>query len=123
MPIKEDDDSIKHRYIYILELECEHFYVGQTSNLDLRIKKHFRGKGSSWTRIHSPVKVREIINLGVTTYNCAEKLENYYTVKYMKEYHWTRVRGGYFCNIDPDILFEILKNHQIKNKVKGIDFV
>lgn len=122
MPIQ--DDSIKLRFLYVLELEDNTFYVGQTAeDLQPRIKKHFKGKGSAWTRMNRPVEVKEIIDLGMISFNQAEEIENEYTIKYMDKYHWTRVRGGFFCNTDPDQLFKILKSHQARNTVKGIDFV
>lgn len=36
--------------IYILELELDKRYVGQSKNADKRIAAHFKGKGSAWTK-------------------------------------------------------------------------
>jgi predicted GIY-YIG superfamily endonuclease len=40
--------------IYILELKNKKYYVGSSSHPDpnIRIRKHFLGKGSSWTKLH-----------------------------------------------------------------------
>ncbi|KEQ21676.1 GIY-YIG nuclease family protein [Paenibacillus tyrfis] len=73
--------------------------VGHTTT-EKRLKKHFNGKGSVWTRQHPPIKIVEKIQLGEVTYSKAEEVENEITLKYMKNYGWKNVRGGYFIYSD-----------------------
>lgn len=48
-------------HIYILALENNCFYVGRSTNVKQRIKDHFSGKGSAWTKLHKPIGVVKII--------------------------------------------------------------
>ncbi|MBH0323611.1 GIY-YIG nuclease family protein [Bacillus cereus] len=122
MPIK--NDSIKHRFLYVLELANGNYYVGVTlKDTEKRIKKHFNGKGSAWTKKYQPQAIKEIIDLGELTYTQAEKIENQYVIKYMKSHGWEKVRGGYFTLSDNEKHLVTLKNHQRMNKVQGIDFI
>lgn len=43
-------------YVYILLCSNGSYYVGSTSNLELRLKEHSKGK-SSYTSAHLPVKL------------------------------------------------------------------
>ena len=63
-------------YIYILELENNKYYVGKTINPDFRIDSHFNNSGSSWTKLHKPKKVVELIS------NCDNFDEDKYTLQY-----------------------------------------
>ncbi|HCL0440807.1 GIY-YIG nuclease family protein [Bacillus cereus] len=122
MPIQ--NDSIRRRFLYVLELENGNYYVGQTiEDTEKRIEKHFKGKGSAWTRKHHAQAIKEIIDLGALTYTQAEKIENQYAIKYMKNYGWEKVRGGFFTLTDNEKHLKTLKNHQRMNKVKNIDFI
>jgi DNA primase len=42
--------------VYVLRLEDDCFYIGFSRNLDRRIKEHFSGNGSVWTKKHKPHK-------------------------------------------------------------------
>jgi predicted GIY-YIG superfamily endonuclease len=46
--------------VYALELEDGCFYVGMTSQLKHRLRKHFAGQGASFTRLHRPLAVLEL---------------------------------------------------------------
>lgn len=80
-------------YIYILELDCNKYYVGKTTNPDIRLADHYNSNGSYWTTIYKPVKVLDIIP------NCDNYDEDKYTIKYMKKYGIDNVRGGSFCTV------------------------
>lgn len=80
-------------YIYILELECNKYYIGKTNNPIIRIENHFNLNGSEWTKKYKPLKIKEIIP------NCDNFDEDKYTLKYMNEYGINNVRGGSFSNI------------------------
>ena len=42
-------------FLYTLELEGGHFYVGTTGNPPARLKEHRKGAGAAWTRTHKPI--------------------------------------------------------------------
>lgn len=77
--------------VYVLELEGGMFYVGWTVNLDRRIKQHFEGNGSEWTKKYRPIKVIEVFESKTLTFECTKTLE------YMSKYTPQRVRGGKWC--------------------------
>lgn len=79
--------------IYVLKLEKDKYYIGKSSNPNIRIDKHFSNNGSSWTQKYKPISVIEIIN-DVDDFD-----EDKYTLKYMAKYGIENVRGGSFCEI------------------------
>ena len=86
-------------YIYILQLEDNSplhgykYYIGKTTQPEIRLESHFNSNGSYWTKKYKPIKVLEIIP------NCDEYDEDKYTLKYMEKYGINNVRGGSFCEI------------------------
>ena len=81
-------------FIYVLKLSNNKFYVGKTSNPNIRIQNHFSQniKSSAWTKLHKPIKIMELIA------NCDEYDEDKYTLKYMNMYGIASVRGGCFSH-------------------------
>jgi predicted GIY-YIG superfamily endonuclease len=73
--------------VYTLELEGDHFYVGTTTNANIRLAQHWTGKGSRWTKLHKPVRIRAMCMGGF------EK-EREVTLALMREVGWQKVRGG-----------------------------
>lgn len=100
------------RILYVLQLEDGCFYIGQSSveNFDRRIKKHFRGKGSAWTKAHSPVEIVEQTEL-YGSYRDIELSENEKTVEYMARYGIEKVRGGFFSTVDEEATRKNLQHH------------
>ena len=45
--------------VYVLQLEQNKYYVGESINPEKRINDHFLGKGVAWTRLYKPVKILE----------------------------------------------------------------
>ena len=43
--------------VYVLKLENDRYYVGESISPDTRIQNHFKGKGSAWTRLYKPIEV------------------------------------------------------------------
>ena len=80
--------------IYILELENNKYYIGKSKkeNVDNRIKQHFDGRGSEWTKIHKPIKSTKVED-------CVDEDEDKYVIIYMKKYGIPNVKGGSFCQI------------------------
>lgn len=87
--------------IYVLLLEDNKYYIGQSINPETRIKAHLKGKlGSQWTKKHKPLKLVEVIKTNFTKVEDALVHENLTTMAYMKRFGWRNVRGGDFCTLD-----------------------
>lgn len=76
--------------VYILKLRGDKYYIGTTEmhGLDQRLKSHFNGGGSTWTKLHPPIEVVETIK------GCSKVVEKLKTLEYMIKYGWQNVRGG-----------------------------
>lgn len=87
LPENFSPDPIKGD-IYVLQLVDNCYYIGFTRDIAKRLKDHFRGEGSVWTKKHKPVQVVE--------YHISKTLnyENYLTEKYIEKYGYDFVRGG-----------------------------
>ena len=81
-------------YIYVLQLEQNKFYIGKTSQPDIRIDSHFESSGSMWTKKYKPIKLLELIE------NCDNYDEDKHTIRYMAKYGISGVRGGSFSEIE-----------------------
>jgi len=78
-------------FVYILKLEGDRYYVGETSSLGTRIRQHFEGVGAYWTQTHRPTHV--IFAMPVARSE-ARRIENI-TVQHLIElYGAERVCGG-----------------------------
>lgn len=95
--------------VYVLELEDNCFYIGYTSNTQDRINNHFKGKGSSWTKLHKPIK--KLLQLD----NVESIIEKYVTLEYMKTYGIDKVRGFAWCQIFIDTRHDSNLYQHIKN--------
>jgi predicted GIY-YIG superfamily endonuclease len=104
----EVSDHVKgHFTIYVLMLENGKYYIGKTLSVENRIKQHFKGIGSAWTKKHRPLEVVETIP------NCGPYSEDMYTLRYMKQYGIENVRGGIYCQINlPDETIRAIKHIQ-----------
>ncbi len=40
------------KFIYVLQLKNGYYYVGSTSNPDLRLENHIKGEAYAWTVLH-----------------------------------------------------------------------
>jgi hypothetical protein len=81
--------------VYVLELEGGNYYVGWSSNLDVRLAQHKAGgsDSSAWTRLHKFIRVIEY-KVG------ADKAdEQILTLQYMRRYGLDKVRGGSYCKV------------------------
>ena len=93
--------------IYILQLENNKYYIGKSNNVEKRFKDHMNGTGSTWTKLHKPIKIIKKIP------NCNNFDEDKYTKEYMSIYGINNVRGGTYTK-------EILDNNTIKLLEKEI---
>lgn len=85
--LKIVDNKKVESYVYVLILKDYNYYVGYTKNIARRLYNHFNSTGSSWTRLHKPICIYEIIKNG-TIY-----VEKYKTLELMKKFGWENVRG------------------------------
>lgn len=83
-------------FIYALKLQGGKYYVGKTSNPQVRLGDHFGRHGSEWTKMYKPVEVLEIIP------DCDDYDEDKYTRIYMDKYGVDNVRGGSNVSIHLD---------------------
>jgi len=88
-------------FLYLLELENDKYYVGQTTDVDFRFKDHKSGKGAKWTKMHRPLC--ELLRRAITVESAGEAvlLENEMTLRYMEIFGWENVRGGQFVVVEP----------------------
>lgn len=87
------------RFLYVLGLQDDCYYIGQTGKFRQRMRRHFVSAraGSDWTEVHSPICVVEVIELGTLEEDECVIYETAKTVEYMQRYGITSVRGGDFC--------------------------
>tara|TARA_B100001059_G_C17549671_1_gene434626 strand:+ start:132 stop:575 length:444 start_codon:yes stop_codon:yes gene_type:complete len=98
-------------YLYVLKLQNSKLYVGQSIDPEKRIKAHFKGKGSAWTKLFPPTEIIKQWDSTFTDWKQAEVEENRITLTLMQKFGWKNVRGGYWSNTDENATFKGLKKH------------
>jgi hypothetical protein len=79
--------------IYVLGLEKSKYYVGSTTNFDIRFAQHQGGSGSAFTKLYPVVRVEKKFE--------GEPLDEEKTVfSYMAKHGIDNVRGGSYSNIN-----------------------
>ena len=98
------------------------YYVGSTSNVNMRIAQHFNGSGSRFTVAFKPIRVAE---LDVTPRLTAQEVlafENETTLRYMQRMMaespdnpdaWRAVAGGSYCKIDQSMPHELRRRLRV----------
>lgn len=87
-------DPAARYYTYVLLLQNNKMYVGNTDNIYNRLLDHCLMSGSSsiWVRQHGPVqRVVEVMR------DCSREDEAYKTMEYMSLFGWQNVRGAAYC--------------------------
>lgn len=105
--INIDNIDITRSYVYVLELEDKHYYVGRTSNFVQRMNEHFTNNGALYTKKYKPIKIKEVVE-EKTCYDERDK-----TLEYMEIYGWENVRGYAWCRET------LTKKPKFKNKKKN----
>lgn len=101
--------------LYLLELEHDKYYVGQTDDTDFRFSEHLAGKGAKWTRLHKPLHMLLTKNLSVESPAEAMLYENWMTLQNMERFGWENVRGGDFT---------VVESYRMKERLEHIyDFM
>ena len=96
-------------YIYILELEDDCYYIGRTNDVNKRYEYHKLGYGSTWTKLHKPIRILEIVE-DASPYD-----EDRYVKEYMAKYGIDKVRGGTYVKTNLDKLQIYLLEKEIWN--------
>lgn len=81
------------KYLYVLKLQHEKYYVGTTLRKEERVLDHFTNNGSAFTRKYKPLAVE----LMIESNNDFD--EDMYTKKYMMQFGINSVRGGSYCQV------------------------
>ena len=88
---------VQRKYaIYVLECENDKYYVGCTQNIQRRIKEHMSNRGgSSWTRIHKPLRVQKVYRRIPSAYYLGKEAQ--VTAELMLAHGINNVRGAMFA--------------------------
>lgn len=77
--------------VYILGLEDDCWYVGQTDDFNRRLSEHLEGRGAAWTSLHRPLVWQFYEN---------QQSEEWMVIELMATYGVDQVRGGSFSSIE-----------------------
>jgi hypothetical protein len=82
--------------VYVLQLSGGMVYVGQSSNVEERIKQHLEGRGAAFTRRHKPTGIR-LTRLGNID-GAGDSGERQEVLLQMRKRGMAFVRGWKYCN-------------------------
>ena len=100
-------------HVYSLRLENDCYYVGWSSQVNIRIAQHFLGKGAKWTELHPPIEVLSVVPGDLV-------MEEATTIAMMCRHGWENVRGGPWCAVDLSCPDAIVKARRLgKRKHEG----
>lgn len=86
--------------LYVLELEGQNYYVGQTRDVQSRYNRHSSGEGARWTQLHKPVRIVKTVETGLIDEKRAAELEDALTVETARVHGFERTRGGRYSRVD-----------------------
>lgn len=97
------------KYIYLLKLQNNKYFVGNTNCLKTSYDKYFIKKkyDIEWLKVNKPIKMEKMYHIGNI---------NKYTLKYMSKYSIQDVRGGKYS----DLIIEKKELEQLKKKLNPI---
>ena len=85
--------------VYVLELEDNCYYVGVSSNLNVRLGQHLEGNGAIWTKLHKVIGIKEV-RFG------NRQTEDSVTKEYINKYGSNKVKGGSWSNVKKKYVIE-----------------
>jgi predicted GIY-YIG superfamily endonuclease len=80
-------------HIYILLLENDHYYIGESSNFIQSYQQHIDKRSCEWTKLHRTVTISKVIQ------QTNEYTVNDCVIEYIKKYGIDKVRGGSFSDV------------------------
>ena len=83
--------------IYILKLEKDKIYIGQTDDLRTTYEEHINGQICDWTKLYKPYRIERLFDFEM---NKEFSDVNKITEDYMSTYGINNVRGGIYSNIE-----------------------
>jgi predicted GIY-YIG superfamily endonuclease len=101
-------------HVYTLRLENKCYYVGWSSQINVRIAQHFLGVGSKWTKLHPPIEVLSVVQGDYV-------MEQATTIAMMCRHGWEKVRGGPWCSIELSCPSPIMQAKGAKRKHEAVD--
>ncbi len=101
-------------YIYILELDQNKYYVGQTHKIEQRKLEHFNGDGSNFTKMYKPKKIIKTFRTRTRNNKKALLFETFITLLMMRHYGWQNVKGGKLLNLNQRKIENLPINKRIK---------
>jgi predicted GIY-YIG superfamily endonuclease len=92
--------------LYVMALDDNKYYVGQTDNPSFRADHHVRGIGAKWTMLYKPISREPILIKEIEVENMRDAIlyENWLTFHFMEKYGWENVRGGEFLQIEKEAI-------------------
>lgn len=87
----------RDRYLYVLELEDNYYYVGQTVDVQKRVEQHKSGQGAKFTKRHKFIRIAFVDYVGKVTAREAGYMEDKLTIEWAMKYGPSNVRGGSYC--------------------------
>ena len=80
-------------HIYILLLENDYYYIGESSNFIQSYQQHIDKRSCEWTKLHRTITIAKVIQQtkDYTIDDCV--------IEYMKKYGIDKVRGGSFSDV------------------------
>ncbi len=91
---KNKTQIFKEKFLYVLKLQNNKYYVGITKDIDHRLQEHVAGKGSWFTKLYKPEKIIQADRYTDISENEMFDIETFVTVEYMQKYGINNVRGG-----------------------------
>lgn len=88
--------NVAQTFVYVLLLQGNYIYVGQSTDIKRRVAQHFSGNGASFTKRHKPI--RQLPRLGVINGVGGDSAEREEVLLQMKKNGPLRVRGWKYCN-------------------------
>lgn len=94
--------DVAHRWLYVLRLEEDKYYVGITTKTpEIRMQEHIdHVRAANWTMKYKPVEILDRKDLGVISKSAAEAYEDKVTREYMRKHGVNNVRGAELTTLD-----------------------
>lgn len=102
---KSPENKKRNYKVYTLVCKNGKFYVGMTAQkVESRYEQHVSCKGAKWTKLHKPIGIEAVIQLGYTDELSALAKENEITREVIGKYGGENVRGGDLCYVDQSLM-------------------